>query len=362
MTAVLVIEDDGVIARAMGAHLRTSGFDVEWADDGTKGLRKLRFERPDVCVVDLMLPGLDGWGLIERARDEGLMTPILAVSARGNEHDKVATLALGADDYLAKPFGMAEFMARVQALARRARIAPPSEREQALEFPGLRIDPAQHRAFLLGTEGAATDARLTRTEFRLPVRDRNHRNGVRHRADEKHSLPVYTTCASTRVSESCSSVWANVAAGPFPCSARASFVAATANKRSFINNRASVPGERPLPKRIARSVSLPSRLAMRCSATTCSTSRGNACCNVARRGMSHKRANDENAHAHPERRGARCPQIGSHLDDLPKRRFNVSRKMSHRLVSGARRGRGARIPICPARIPRLARAGSRNHV
>ena len=121
MTAVLVIEDDGVIARAMGAHLRTSGFDFEWADDGTKGLRKLRFERPDVCVVDLMLPGLDGWGLIERARDEGLMTPILAVSARGNEHDKVATLSLGADDYLAKPFGMAEFMARVQALARRAR-------------------------------------------------------------------------------------------------------------------------------------------------------------------------------------------------------------------------------------------------
>ena len=70
MTAVLVIEDDGVIARAMGAHLRTSGFDFEWADDGTKGLRKLRFERPDVCVVDLMLPGLDGLGLIERARDE----------------------------------------------------------------------------------------------------------------------------------------------------------------------------------------------------------------------------------------------------------------------------------------------------
>ena len=62
---------------------------------------------------------------------------------------------------------MAEFMARVQALARRARIAPPSDREHALEFPGLRIDPAQHRAFLLGSEGGATDARLTRTEFRL---------------------------------------------------------------------------------------------------------------------------------------------------------------------------------------------------
>ena len=138
---MLVIEDDGVIARAMGAHLRTSGFDFEWADDGTKGLRKLRFERPDVCVVDLMLPGLDGWGLIERARDEGLMTPILAVSARGNEHDKVATLTLGADDYLAKPFGMAEFMARVQALARRARIAPPSERDRRSSSPACASIP-----------------------------------------------------------------------------------------------------------------------------------------------------------------------------------------------------------------------------
>src|SRR4029078_3117837 len=100
MTAVLVIEADGVIARAMGAHLRTSGFDVEWADDGTKGLRTLRFERPAGWRVDLMLPGLDGWGLIERARDEGLMTPILAVSARGNEHHKGATLSRGADDSL----------------------------------------------------------------------------------------------------------------------------------------------------------------------------------------------------------------------------------------------------------------------
>jgi two-component system copper resistance phosphate regulon response regulator CusR len=167
MTAVLVIEDDGVVARAMGAYLRNGGFDVEWAEDGTKGLRKLRFERPDVCVVDLMLPGLDGWGLIERARDEGLMTPILVVSARGNEHDKVSTLSLGADDYLAKPFGMAEFTARVHALARRAGITQPSDREIALEFPGLRIDPSQHRAFLVGGEGTATDAHLTRTEFRL---------------------------------------------------------------------------------------------------------------------------------------------------------------------------------------------------
>jgi DNA-binding response OmpR family regulator len=146
MTAVLVIEDDGVIARAMGAHLRNSGYDVEWADDGTKGLRKLRFERPDVCVVDLMLPGLDGWGLIERARDEGLMTPILAVSARGNEHDKVATLSLGADDYLAKPFVMAELGARIRALLRRAHVQSSAR----VTHGPLVMDKAARRAYLCG--------------------------------------------------------------------------------------------------------------------------------------------------------------------------------------------------------------------
>jgi DNA-binding response OmpR family regulator len=167
MPSVLVVEDDGVIARAIAAHLRHAGLDVVLAEDGDKGLRKLRYEKHDVAVVDLMLPGVDGWALTQEARREGIATPILIVSARSSEHDKVHALEIGADDYLAKPFGMAEFMARVGALARRARIAPPTEREQALEFPGLRIDPAQHRAFLLGTEGVATDARLTRTEFRL---------------------------------------------------------------------------------------------------------------------------------------------------------------------------------------------------
>src|SRR4029079_13814846 len=103
-----------VSARAIGAHLRTSGFDVEWADDGPKGLRKLRFERPDVCVVDLMLPIRDGWAFTEHARRDGITTPIVGIRARSSEHDKVHALEIGADDNLAKPFGMRELVARVQ--------------------------------------------------------------------------------------------------------------------------------------------------------------------------------------------------------------------------------------------------------
>src|ERR1700712_431726 len=162
MPSVLLIEDDGVIARSIGAHLRHGGLDVEWAEDGERGLRKLRFERPDVAVVDLMLPGLDGWTVTERARAEGISTPIIVISARGSEHDKVHALEIGADDYLAKPFGMRELVARVQALLRRTRSnVDGTESLEPIDAPGLRIDPAGRRAFLLGETGERVDAELT---------------------------------------------------------------------------------------------------------------------------------------------------------------------------------------------------------
>ena len=82
-------------------------------------MRKLRFERPDAAIIDLMLPGMDGWQITKDARAEGMQIPVLIVSARASEPDKVHALGLGADDYLAKPFGMPELVARVQALLRR---------------------------------------------------------------------------------------------------------------------------------------------------------------------------------------------------------------------------------------------------
>ena len=167
MPSVLLIEDDGVIARSIGAHLRHGGLDVEWAEDGERGLRKLRFERPDVAVVDLMLPGVDGWALTQAARREGIATPIMIVSARGSEHDKVHALEIGADDYLAKPFGMRELMARVHAALRRSQIAPVPLRSGPISVAGLEVDPDQQRAFLLSEDGSRSDARLTPTEFRL---------------------------------------------------------------------------------------------------------------------------------------------------------------------------------------------------
>src|SRR5262249_30476337 len=119
MAKVLIVEDDEVIGRAIADRLRLDGFDSLVTPNGEIGLARLRFERPDVCLLDLMLPGMDGWSLLETARREGIGTPILVISARGTEQDRIRALELGADDYVVKPFSIAELAARVQAAARR---------------------------------------------------------------------------------------------------------------------------------------------------------------------------------------------------------------------------------------------------
>jgi DNA-binding response OmpR family regulator len=159
---VLIIEDDEVIAEGMSRHLMSSGFDPIWVSKGEQGLARLRFERPDVCVLDLMLPGLDGWKLLETARGEGIGTPIVVVSARGTEHDRVHALEIGADDYLVKPFSMKELVARVRAAARRGLRAQEERRGEPIEVEELRIDPLNVQAYLDGRS-----LELTPTEFRL---------------------------------------------------------------------------------------------------------------------------------------------------------------------------------------------------
>jgi DNA-binding response OmpR family regulator len=162
MPKVLIIEDDEVIAQGMASHLAASGFDPLWVNRGEPGLARLRYEKPDVCVLDLMLPGVDGWKLIETARAEGIGTPIVVVSARGTEHDRVHALEIGADDYLVKPFSMKELVARVRAAARRGVRVQEERRGEPIEFEELRIDPLNVQAYVGGKS-----ADLTPTEFRL---------------------------------------------------------------------------------------------------------------------------------------------------------------------------------------------------
>ncbi|MBA2361050.1 MAG: response regulator transcription factor [Actinobacteria bacterium] len=162
MAKVLIVEDDEVIAEGMARHLTAAGFHPIRVENGTTGLARLRYERPDVCIVDLMLPGTDGWKLIEAARTEGIGTPIIVVSARGTEYDRVHALEIGADDYLVKPFSMQELVARVRATARRGTRPEQEQRGDAVEIEELRIDPREVQAYVHGE-----NAGLTPTEFRL---------------------------------------------------------------------------------------------------------------------------------------------------------------------------------------------------
>jgi len=162
VTRVLIIEDDEVIAQGMATHLASDGFEPVVVAKGEQGLARLRYENPDVCVLDLMLPERDGWSVIETARKEGIGTPIVVVSARGTEHDRVHALEIGADDYLVKPFSMKELTARVRVAARHGVRPQESPRGEAIEVEELRIDPREVQAYVAGES-----AELTPTEFRL---------------------------------------------------------------------------------------------------------------------------------------------------------------------------------------------------
>src|SRR5438094_4736632 len=162
MARVLIVEDDAVIADGVARHLQAGGFDAVAVAKGEQGLARLRYEKPDACVLDLMLPGQDGWSVIETARAEGIGTPIVVVSARGTEQDRVHALEIGADDYLVKPFSMKELVARVRAAARRGVRPQEVPRGEPIVVGELRIDPRDVQAYVNGES-----ADLTPTEFRL---------------------------------------------------------------------------------------------------------------------------------------------------------------------------------------------------
>jgi two-component system, OmpR family, alkaline phosphatase synthesis response regulator PhoP len=117
---ILVIEDNPDLAYGLRNNLEIEGYDVEVAKDGTKGLARAKAGHPDLVLLDLMLPGLDGFRVLRALRDDGHGMPVLILTARGEEADKVRGLRLGADDYVTKPFGVLELLARIEALLRRA--------------------------------------------------------------------------------------------------------------------------------------------------------------------------------------------------------------------------------------------------
>jgi two-component system KDP operon response regulator KdpE len=158
VTRVLVVDDEPQILRALGINLRARGYEVDLAPDGEHALDLAARHHPDVVVLDLGLPGIDGVDVIRGLRGWSSV-PIVVLSVRDAEPDKVAALDAGADDYVTKPFGMDELLARLRAALRRA---TPSDEEPIIETPHFAIDLAAKQVRRGGTE-----IRLTPTEWHL---------------------------------------------------------------------------------------------------------------------------------------------------------------------------------------------------
>jgi DNA-binding response OmpR family regulator len=155
--SILVVEDDPVLLRGLKDNFETQGYNVRAANDGQKGLDALLKAPPDLLLLDLMLPKVNGYEICRVARERNLHLPIIMLTAKGQEDDIVRGLELGADDYVTKPFSIRELIARVRAFLRRQ-----GEETEIREFGECRIDFTAHKLFRRGAE-----VELTAKEFRL---------------------------------------------------------------------------------------------------------------------------------------------------------------------------------------------------
>jgi two-component system, OmpR family, alkaline phosphatase synthesis response regulator PhoP len=161
---ILVVDDDKETVRLVRTYLEQAGYKVFIAYDGETALSTIRQEQPDLVVLDLMLPNRDGWDITRVMRGDTNFknTPIIMLTARIEDHEKILGLELGADDYMTKPFNPREVLARVRSVLRRSAGDETSEQEQSLEYKDLRIMPYLREVTLKGTP-----IELTRTEYEL---------------------------------------------------------------------------------------------------------------------------------------------------------------------------------------------------
>jgi DNA-binding response OmpR family regulator len=140
MKRILIIEDDVAILRGLKDNLEYESYEVLTAEDGEKGYCLIQEKKPDLIILDLMLPKMSGYELCRKVRDEGITTPILMLTARGEEMDRVVGLDLGADDYVTKPFSVPELLARIRAIIRRVQKSKAGDLPGELNFGEISID------------------------------------------------------------------------------------------------------------------------------------------------------------------------------------------------------------------------------
>ena len=157
---LLVVDDEPNIVELLSASRRFAGFEVETAAGGLEAVDKARAFRPDLLVLDVMMPGLDGFGVVRRLRQDGVRTPVVFLTAKDATEDKVQGLTLGGDDYVTKPFSLEEVVARIRAVLRRVSTSPAAAKH--LSFADIELDEDTHEVW---KDGALVQ--LSPTEFKL---------------------------------------------------------------------------------------------------------------------------------------------------------------------------------------------------
>lgn len=195
---VLVVDDEPSIVTLLKFNLEKAGFSVITAEDGRLGLEMAMEEKPDLIVLDLMLPGMDGMDVCKTLRQEKVKTPILMLTARDDEFDKVLGLELGADDYLTKPFSPREVVARVKAILRRTNMnetpAADTDEESVIEIGKLTIFPEKYEAELSGVK-----LELTPKEFELLLYLANNHGKVLNRNQLLDAVWNYDFAGDSRI-------------------------------------------------------------------------------------------------------------------------------------------------------------------
>ena len=201
MSRVLIVEDNHSLAFGLRNNLEIEGYEVDVADDGPSGLAAARRLHPDLIVLDLMIPGMDGYRLLRHLREDGMTMPVLILTARGEEADKVLGFRLGADDYVTKPFGVLELLARVQALLRRSRPTTGVGIQPVQRFGEVEVEATTRSVRRKGDAVA-----LTPMEFDLLIALLRRQGAVASRLELLkevwgHSSAVLTRTVDTHIGE-----------------------------------------------------------------------------------------------------------------------------------------------------------------
>jgi DNA-binding response OmpR family regulator len=192
MSTILIVEDEPAMQLGLRDNLEFESYAVDVASDGEEGLSKIKSKPYDLILLDVMLPKLSGFDVCKQSRAAGVNTPIILLTARGEEIDKVLGLELGADDYVTKPFGVRELLARVKAHLRRSQSAPLKE-SQGISIGRLKIDFSAYRA-----EENQSEVKLSHKEFELLSYLHQHKNEVVSRYDLLEKVWGYEEQPTTR--------------------------------------------------------------------------------------------------------------------------------------------------------------------